>query len=190
MDIQIKPLDAGLLGDFLGFFDNDAFRDNPDWSECYCQFYHYAASDPRWGEMTKDENRAQAAENVRAGVTRGYLAYMDGKVVGWCNAGPKAGYARLMGDEDLRGDEDEATSSVVCFVVDAGHRRRGVAQALLRRACEDAKARGFRYMEAYPRPAANGDADHYHGPPALFAKEGFTLRRDLGKAHIVRKELT
>lgn len=44
MSIEIKALAPELLDDYLAFFDSVAFTDNPDWSGCYCCFYHH---DPR-----------------------------------------------------------------------------------------------------------------------------------------------
>ena len=41
MEIKIKSLEPELIDDFLYFFDNVAFTDNPDWSVCYCHFHHF-----------------------------------------------------------------------------------------------------------------------------------------------------
>ncbi len=37
----VKELMPSLRDDFLHFFDNIAFVDNPDWSDCYCSAYHF-----------------------------------------------------------------------------------------------------------------------------------------------------
>lgn len=190
MKLDIKPLSADLMDDFLAYFDHEAFRDNPDWSECYCQFYYYSAGDPRWAEMSKEENRSQACGNIQNGRMQGYLAYAGGKVVGWCNAGPKTGYARLMNDERFCGADDVITVSVVCYVVDASFRRQGIARALLQYACADAREHGYVYIESYPRPLEQSDAGHYHGPQSLYAGEGFKVYKELDKTSIMRLQLT
>ena len=41
MNIAIKALSLDLIDDFLYFFDEIAFTDNPEWSGCYCVFYHH-----------------------------------------------------------------------------------------------------------------------------------------------------
>ena len=41
MSVIIKSLGPELTDDFLYFFDNLAFSDNPEWAGCYCHFYHF-----------------------------------------------------------------------------------------------------------------------------------------------------
>jgi len=39
--IDVRPLSQDLFGDYLRFFDDKAFTDNPRWAFCYCYFpYH------------------------------------------------------------------------------------------------------------------------------------------------------
>ena len=40
MAIAIQPLTKDLLPDWLDFFDNIAFADNPEWADCYCYICH------------------------------------------------------------------------------------------------------------------------------------------------------
>jgi GNAT superfamily N-acetyltransferase len=174
----------------LAYFDREAFKDNPDWSACYCQFYYHNAGDPRWEEISGEENRSLARENIQNARMQGYLAYSDGKVVGWCNAGPKTGYARLMSDERFCGADDALTVAIVCYVVDSCFRRQGIARALLQHACADARERGYVYVEAYPRLLEQSDAGHYHGPQRLYVGEGFKVYKDLETTCIMRLQLT
>ncbi len=190
MKLDIRPLSASRMDDFLAFFDYEAFRDNPDWSECYCQFYYYAAGDPRWEEISGEENRGLARANILGGRMQGYLAYSESKVVGWCNTGPKTGYPRLMSDERFLSAEDAHIVSIVCYVVDSRFRRQGIARALLQHACMDARERGYVYVEAYPRLLEQTDAGHYHGPQSLYAGEGFKVYKDLDTSCVMRLRLT
>lgn len=188
-DIVIEPLTPALADTWLAFFDNDAFSDNPEWSECYCRFYCYADGDPAWERLTKQENRAIAEEEVRTGRMHGYLA-MDGpRVAGWCNAGKKTDYVRLSADSRLAGENDAAICSVVCYVVAQAYRRQGIARQLLRRVCLDAAATGFDFVKAYPRTEAATCAEHYHGPPELYLTEGFTLYSQIDGISVVRLPL-
>lgn len=41
MNIAIKPLAPELVEDYLFFFDNMVFTENPEWSACYCFSYHF-----------------------------------------------------------------------------------------------------------------------------------------------------
>src|SRR5207244_412106 len=40
-ELVVKELTPSLRDDFLLFFDNVAFANNPDWSDCYCSAYHF-----------------------------------------------------------------------------------------------------------------------------------------------------
>ncbi len=189
MGPDIRPLDVSRMEDFLAFFDQDAFRDNPDWSACYCQFFYHTMQDPRWEEISGEENRGMARDNILGGRMRGYLAYSGNKVIGWCNAGPKTGYPLLMTDERVLSAEDAQIVSLVCYVVDARFRRQGIARALLRRACADARENGYAYAEAYPRILEQTDAGHYRGPKSLYEGEGFKVYRGLEKSLVMRLRL-
>ena len=41
-DLVVKELTPSLRDDFLLFFDNVAFADNPDWGDCYCYTYQFS----------------------------------------------------------------------------------------------------------------------------------------------------
>ena len=49
MPTDIQPLSPKLLPDWLNFFDNIAFVDNPDWSDCYCCCYQLECTNQEWG---------------------------------------------------------------------------------------------------------------------------------------------
>jgi GNAT superfamily N-acetyltransferase len=185
----IEPLTPAHTEDYLSFFDNVAFSDNKEWSECYCQFYYYANDDRTWEMITGAENRKNTAESIMNGGMSGYLAYFDGRVAGWCNAGRKTMYARLMNDEKLTGKDDGKIMSIVCYIVAPEFRRKGIARRLLRRICEDAKKEGYEFVEAYPRLGELTCAEHYHGPLELYLRAGFTVYKELGGLDIVRLNL-
>ena len=79
--IQIKALSSELLGDYLRYFDNDAFSDNPRWASCYCHFSQAPHKTEKWSERTADQNRAAVSKMIAGGLMCGYLAYDDGKPV-------------------------------------------------------------------------------------------------------------
>ncbi len=57
MDI-VRPLTADLLKDYLFFFDNMIFKENPDWSSCYCFSYHFIGTKEQWN---REENVLQSS---------------------------------------------------------------------------------------------------------------------------------
>jgi GNAT superfamily N-acetyltransferase len=186
--VVVRPLTHHLLDDWLAFFDRDAFADNPDWSGCYCQWF-FCDDAEEWEARTSDLNRALSIEMIQARRMHGHLAYLDGRPVGWCHAAPRAQLTRIANDPRLAVDEEGAVGAIVCFVIAAAARRRGVATRLLEVACDGFREQGFLIAEAYPSLVAAGDADNYHGPLQLYLGAGFEEYREVGDFVIVRRRL-
>lgn len=196
--VEIQELGPNRVDDYLSFFDTDAFPDNPGWSYCYCAFYDHE----RWEELqTTPETRAyirsSRADAIRSGQASGLLAYAGGKVVGWCNAGPRGACRNLQHIAKAVEDPGESVGSVRCFVVAPGSRGQGIATALLIAACEKFRRDALAIAEGYPKttlaPTAENvplSARHYHGPLSMFLNEGFTMHRQLDGWAVVRKSLS
>lgn len=197
METTIRPLSPELLDDYLYFFDNIAFSDHPEWAWCYCTYYHLGQQDEQRIEeefsrcRSRDTLRNIAIDLIKSGGLRGYLAYADGQVVGWCNASDKRGYKKLCENHDIWDDDAKSLpiKAVTCFTIAPAARRQGVAAALLDRVLQDAAAEGYQVVEAYP---ADGELDcygHYHGHPVMFEKCGFVPYRQLDGYSVYRKTL-
>ncbi len=194
MGIIIRPLEPSLLDDYLYFFDNVAFADHQEWSWCYCTYFHLGEQDEKrieaeCGEQwSRDVMRNIAVDLIRDHKLRGYLAYADGQVVGWCNAADKKNYKKLCENRDIWDDgEDLPVMAITCFIVAPGFRRKGVAAALLNRVMEDAASGGYKALEAYP---ATGELDcylHFHGYPSMYANSGFVPHKELNGYSVYRK---
>ena len=189
MNIEIRKLTPNLLADYLDFFDNVAFADHPDWSQCYCMHFHLQS---KWDDEPPRSNRDRVIEHINAGAVQGYLAYADGKVAGWCNANDKKNYAALkynVKPEPWEANEDKKVKSVVCFLVAPELRGKGIATKLLERVCADAGADGYDFIEGYP---PSGRCDMYaahHGTVKLFERFGFAKYAKYGRNTIMRKYL-
>jgi ribosomal protein S18 acetylase RimI-like enzyme len=183
--ITIRQLSSELRDDYFRLFEGEAFSDNPGWASCYCYFPHGPHATEKWDERTGEQNRQAVGEMISAGTQRGYLAYIDEKVVGWCNAGLHSTFTIL--------DQEEAgappTGSIVCFVVSPAYRRKGIARELLAAVLDGFRLDGIRVVEAFPRMKASGPAEHYHGPLELYLQAGFTLVGERNGIGLVRKEL-
>jgi GNAT superfamily N-acetyltransferase len=190
MDVRVKRLMPEMIDDFLDFFDNVAFSDNPLHARCYCQFYHTGCPNDEWDRRTADENRRATREMIVSGRMHGYLAYLDDRPVGWCHADAMAGLARLKEDCDEPEYAGKKVGVIVCFPVAPEHRRKGVATRLMSRACADFLAPGFDIVEAYPRKDSKSAAENYLGPLEMYLKDGFVITGGNEILHIVRKELT
>ena len=183
----IRPLDASTLPDFLHFFDHDAFADNPRWAFCYCQFLYVDHNQVNWKARTLDENRTAACDRVSAERMRGHLAWLDGKVVAWCNAAPRPMMHSF--DDEPVADADRI-GMIGCFVVAKPYRRRGLARALLRAACDAFAAQGLVCAQALAQRNAGSEAENHFGPLAMYLSEGFVVQsEDDDGVVVLRKSL-
>ena len=143
--LTFAPLTPERRGDYLDFFDTRAFTDNPRWASCYCFFPLHDPSRTNWKARSAAENRADVADCIAQGSTRGVLAYHDEEVVGWCNAGPWSLYPML---RDTPEADFETLGVIFCFIVAPAWRRRKVATGLLHAACEALRASGMTAVQA------------------------------------------
>ncbi len=188
MEIEIKKLTADMAADYLHFFDDIAFCDNPDWSACYCCFYHFPAGQG-WKNRAGSENRELAAERIAAGSLNGFIAYIDSEPAGWVNAGNIRNYIRLTEDEDIQTGAGQKKAAIVCFVIDPSHRGKGIASALLKTACEDFEQQGYELIEVYPRKETRTVASKYHGTVNMYERNGFSIVREFDDVYIMQKIL-
>lgn len=195
MNIEIKRLSPELTTDYIDYFDNIAFADNQEWAGCYCVWYH-------WNDILETEckeysvsggtcfKRDLAIKFIQEGILQGYLAYVDGSVVGWCNANDRANYDGLSKEKRPEIWEKvvctEKIKSIVCFTIAPHMRQKGIATQLLKRVCADAAAEGYTYVEAYPG-TGEVNVHSYHGPYSIYEKCDFSLHKSLKGESIVRK---
>jgi GNAT superfamily N-acetyltransferase len=173
--ISVHPLTPERQQDWLRFFDHDAFADHPEWAFCYCYCLHADTRVKKWADRTADENRRAVIPLIEQRRLQGLLAYAGDHVVGWCHAAP-GGMVPALDDEP--GATDEGVGSIVCFVVAATWRRKGVARLLLQAACESLKRQGVAIAQAYPAREGTTPGDMHFGPLQLYTAEGFEVWRD------------
>jgi|ERR1700691_2300650 len=139
---------------------------------CWCLYYRLGSR-----EFDAVQDRAQFMRNLCGGpYAPGVLAYDEGEVVGWCALGPRADMGRLQRSRTIPAVDGRAVWSVVCFVVRAGHRRQGVAAAMLDGAMEYARSCGAVAVEGYPVETAGARINvsaAYVGTVSMFEKAGF-----------------
>jgi ribosomal protein S18 acetylase RimI-like enzyme len=186
MDIIIKPLTPDLLQDYLYFFDNIVFEENPDWSICYCYSFHFIGTKEQWN---KEENRCSAIKFISEKKMTGYLAYNDGKPIGWCNANDRSNYQRLKKCYDFEDNSNDKVCSIVCFLIHPDYRRKGIAQKIIEQISKDYASFDFDYIEAYPGKGDLSNEGHYRGPLNLFEKLDFKIEKEYDDYYIVRRRL-
>ncbi len=184
----LRPLEPSRQADFTAFFEGEAFADNPRWRSCWCQYMHTDHTKVVWRERTEVQNRAAADERIAGGRMQGWLAYREGRVVGWCNAAPRPLFEALADQPDPEADR---MGAIACFVVAKTERRQGVARALLAAACDGFRARGLVLAEGMAAEHATSDAENHHGPLALYLAAGFAVTRRFEDGRVlVRRALS
>jgi GNAT superfamily N-acetyltransferase len=187
MQHAVRPLSPTTLPELLAFFDGEAFSDNPKWASCYCQCFYEDHRVVTWSERSAEQNRACAVQRCDAGAMQGCLAYVDDRVVGWCNAAPRA-LPHALDEEPIA--QADATGCILCFLVAPSLRGQGIAKSLLQAACDGLAAQGLKFVEANPRTGTASPAANHYGPLAMYLAAGFAIDRDSDDGSVwVRKPL-
>jgi GNAT superfamily N-acetyltransferase len=200
MNIQIQKLSSELIEDYVRFFDITPHTEKPDSDDCKCYCVWWCNDDQDVDHidylLTKEKRRNYAIKKIRENKIQGYLAYHDGKVVGWCNANSKADclkcycWRRFM--KDVPTDELATgirVKSIFCFLVAPEFRGNGITKLLLERVIQDAVDDGFDFIEAYPLKEYINEAKNFMGPVGLFEKYGFTIHGETDDKFIMGKWL-
>jgi len=177
--ITIHPVSRERIDDWLAFFDHDGFAGNPVDAVCYCSSPHVFPPGQEGGAEMRPwrQNRELMIGLLRSGQAFGYLAYVDGRPVGWVNASTRSECSQLRLKKNVERSDGEVIS-IACFVIAPPYRRHGLTRALLRRVIDDARARGAACIEAYPlNTPADFDVGNHRGHRTLFEAHGFEVVR-------------
>jgi len=189
-EIDIRDLTRERLGDYLRFFDDEAFRDNPAWQGCYCMETHWAGSSEEWAGRTAADNRDAMVRLIEDDGVAALLAYAGERPVGWCNYGRTSRLQGVLSRYELEVRNHDGVGSIACFVIAAQYRGHGLAGRLLEAACARLADRGLRWVEGYPKRAAESAQGGYRGLLSMYLRAGFQPYREAGQTLIVRKQLT
>ena len=194
MNIEIRKLTPALAEDYVRFFDVTPHDDNIEDHKCYCVCWCSADHRVATDFSSREKRRALAVEYINSGVIQGYLAYFNGRIVGWCNANTKTecfncvGWLRFMTPiNEIKFDPNDKVKSIYCFTIAPGMQRKGIATQLLERVCEDAAADGFDLAEAYPNKECM--PPDFKGPLSMYEKCGFVTCAERDDKVVVRKAL-
>jgi GNAT superfamily N-acetyltransferase len=189
--VEIHPATADRFDDVAALLAPA----QPDAPACWCLYFRLTSSE--FGKVHGAERRATLHRLTQGDDAPGVLAYRDGSPVGWCALGRREDMGRLERSRTIPRVAGEGVWSIVCFVVRVGHRRQGVATALLEGAVEYARSRGAAIVEGYPASTGGeriSTAFAYTGTEGMFRKAGFTKVADTtahtgGKPRVVMRRV-
>lgn len=183
MEVEIRALTKNLREDYLHLFDNMVHKENPEWSKCYCNDYHFLGDVET---CTRAMSRAMIIDRIEGEQLQGYLVYKDDQAIGWCNVNNRSNYQRLMRDYDLVDNQQDKVCSVVCFLIHPDYRRQGISQKILDKVIADCTNTDYDYLEAYPKKIT-ASTSSFNGPFELYKKNGFTVYQEHESYYVVRK---
>jgi GNAT superfamily N-acetyltransferase len=184
--IEIHPANRERWADLVSLFERRGPHGGaPVTLGCWCMHWRRRAKDfnASWGTS----NREAFEELVCSDAEPGLLAYLDDEAVGWCSLGPRESFVRLESSRPLARVDEAPVWSIVCFYVEHGHRRQGVATALVEAAVEHAASKGADIVEAYGCKAS--DSDPFTGHLTMFEAAGFESVADRGRRTIMRRAI-
>ena len=106
----------------------------------------------------------------------GFIAYVDGEAVGWVGVAIRTEAPRLMNSRTIPLIDEQPVWSIGCFRIRPGHRRQGVATALLQAVIDAARRAGAPGVEAYPIDPGGRRVEvgaGYVGIASMFDAAGF-----------------
>lgn len=199
MNIIIKPLTPDLCDQYFDFFENRAFTDDSPY-RCYCQPYQMTNEEAKDAYDNIDGSeigyvaRKIAEHQIKSGVMKGFLAFVDDLAIGWCNVNDLVNYpiescngARFKFSSEKR--EEKRVKIVACFEIAPAYRGMGVATLLLQKVLEDAKTEGYIAVEGFPIIRDQRFEWDNPGPIRLYEKLGFVKVAEQGEFVVMRKEL-
>jgi GNAT superfamily N-acetyltransferase len=186
--ISVRPATPDRWDDVADLFTRPGPRGGtPQTDGCWCQFWRVRGK--AYWEGHGAAHRAELEREIRSGSEPGLVAYLNGTAVGWCRVGPRESYDRLEHARKLARVDEAAAWAAVCFYVDPGAKRGGVAAALLDAARERASAHRAEAIEGYPVAPGHMNIDAYTGYLPMFLAAGFQPVRDAGRRTVVRLAL-
>jgi GNAT superfamily N-acetyltransferase len=176
MSIEIRPVTPDLAQTFIDYMSGDMFAHSPNWSGCFCRFYHTDFDMDTWIARAPEMNKTDALTAIQAGNMKGYLAFDGDKCVGWCNANTLSAYKRMRAMWPENEDPDQL-GATLCFVIHPDYRGKGLARKMLSTAVEGFKSAGMRGVLAFPVKSETEPMKNYRGTLNMYLELGY---KDLG----------
>ena len=175
MAIEVVPATAERFDDVVTLLGPPV----PGTPTCWCLANRLRS--PERSALGPDGLAEYVRELCARDVQPGLLAYDEGVVVGWAAVAPRSELFAFRRGGRIPWLDERPVWSVFCFRVRGGHRRQGVAGALLAGAIAFAREHSAPALEGYPVDNAGARIDAsggYVGTRSMFEKAGFTKVSD------------
>jgi GNAT superfamily N-acetyltransferase len=191
---RVEPVDTEHSAGLVALFERNHVA-------CYCQWWHFEGDKNAWLDRcahAPGRSKHALTEALAAGsdAMRGVVAmHTDGAIIGWMKLAPASALGKIYEQRVYRrlpcfGGERQDVYTIGCFLVDAAHRRRGIARALVAGGIAAARAWGARAIEAFPRRSETATAcELWTGPPEALLSAGFTVVHDFLPYPVLRLTL-
>jgi GNAT superfamily N-acetyltransferase len=150
----------------------DLFDDTGPCARCWCMYWRIGNA---YRQQPREVNKRAFCALVEQGPPPGLLAFAGELAVGWCQLTPRADLPWLDQTWRLKRVDDTPVSSLSCFFVRKGYRRKGVTSALLAAALTAAERAGAPALEAYPLDASLTPSASHTGYLSTFVRAGFRI---------------
>ena len=168
--IRVVPASEERWDDVALLLDGEAGAERG----CWCQSWRGKDAVAKASGETRPETRRRQLGGDAP--PPGFVAYVGDEAVGWVGVSVRGRTPRLDHSRTIPAIDDQPVWAIGCFRIRPGHRRQGVATALLDGVVEAAKAMGAPGIEAYPIDPAGQRVDAgfaFVGLASMFDRAGF-----------------
>jgi GNAT superfamily N-acetyltransferase len=150
----------------------------------------YCRIGAEYKRRSRAANKAALRKIVRQGPPPGLIAFVEDLAVAWCQLTPRDAVPWLDRTWRLARVDELPVWSLSCLYVRLGHRRRGIATALIKEALGVARRAEAPALEAYPFDAELSPSSSSTGYASTFARLGFkVVARRIPARPIMRHDL-
>ena len=154
---------------------------------CFCAAW-YVTGWEGFGDRTADQNRQVREDLFAKGIFDGYLVYMGGNPVGWCQVAPRDKLPKLTTQFSL--EPDPAIWAITCMALVPTLQGKGLSHEIIRLILSDLRIHGVKKVQAFPKNAENLSKESiWTGPLSVFLKNGFKILKTEGHRPVMELEL-
>jgi len=158
----------------------------------YCAFWETVDFDDKTPREHAEETKREWFTKVAKHFGNcGFIAYLDGKPMGFAQYAPAKYFQSFTKYDDLVLSGD-AIFLVCLYIPKREQWRKGIGTQIFQRVSSDLKSRGYKAIEAFARTVdapSDNIPDWYTGPLEFFIKMGFKVLNQHNQVALVRKEL-